>query len=432
MYGRHEFNVTHRAPMRFVAGDGSYLIDDQGNRYLDCWNDEGVASLGYRSVEMEGALAGFCVTGIPHRLPRAFVGAVREDHSKYICEVMGYPDGRVFYANSGAEANETAIKLARLWQTRHGTHNDNDRKPKMGVVTLRGNFHGRTALALAASDSTDSPYHKDGFGPMPAMFGTVDYVLDDGAPHGIRLQLLNPTVPGGGSQLPPGDDVNLRMDQVGAINLAPVLGNNVVHTYPKELFTRLRAWADANGVLIIYDDVQAGAGRTGYFSSWQHPNIGVRPDILCLGKGLAMGWPMSAVLARDDIARAITPGTHFNSMAGGEFICFMSTVLLDWVEEHRGEVAFKGEGIKARLGAFPWIKEVSGYGLMLAFEPDWSQVPYTGKELCEASWAQGLLIMTWRDHGPIRFNPPMNVTVQELEGAFRALEAAHQSLLVRS
>ena len=156
------FNITDRLPMSFVKGEGSSLIDITGKAYIDCWNDEGVASLGYNTPEVKDAMTGFINSGAQHRTPRALHSKVRDDHANIVCAATGYD--RVFYANSGAEANESAIKLARLWQHKSGPG-------KMGVVTVKGNFHGRTAFAMACSDSTSSPYHKEGYGPMPAMFG---------------------------------------------------------------------------------------------------------------------------------------------------------------------------------------------------------------------------------------------------------------------
>ena len=419
--GQYLFNITHRAPFAFVAGMGSTLITEDGKRMLDFWNDEGVASLGYNTPEVQRPAMELLTAKVPHRLPRAYHGPNREYNAALLVNRMGYVDegehGKVFYANSGAEANETAIKLARRWQWFHGS------RDKMGVVTVKGNFHGRTAFAMACSDATDSPYHKEGYGPMPPLFGTVDLELDPEAPHGIRVTLMQ------GDRLPPGDDPNLTIEQVGALNMAPVLGNNVVTTYPRELFQALRRWADANGVLIIFDDVQAGAGRCGYYSSWQHPDIDMRPDILCLGKGIAMGYPMSVVIAMESIAKAITPGSHFNSMAGSEWVCHFSTRFIQWLDEHMGEVRVKGDMVAAELSKRPWIKQVTGYGLMRAFDIDWGQVPYNGRQFCDACHAQGLLLMTWRDFGVIRFNPPMNVSVRDLAAAFQMMDNAHKELM---
>lgn len=421
------FDITHRVPLCFVKGKGSWLITDTGLKLLDCWNDEGVASMGYNTPILQKTAMELLTTNAPHRLPRAYHGPHREYNAALLVNRTGYTDegdcGKVFYANSGAEANETAIKLARLWQTKHGTHKDRDGNPKLGVVTLKGNFHGRTAFAMACSDSTDSPYHKEGYGPMPPLFGTVEY-FDNGDNWWFSLLKEGPT---GG--LPPGDDPDLRWDQVGAINMAPVLGNNCITTYPKVFFQRLREFADTKGILIIFDDVQAGAGRCGHYSSWQHPEIDLRPDILCLGKGLAMGFPMSAVIANASIAKAMTPGTHFNSMAGSEWVCHHSTRFIGWLDDHLGEVIVKGDLIEKALNERPYVKKVHGYGLMKAFDLEWDDLPYNGRQFCDACHAAGLLLMTWRDAGAIRFNPPMNISARDLAIAFRMMDAAHAALM---
>ena len=409
------FNITDRLPMTFTSGNNSSLIDSDGKSYIDCWNDEGVASLGYNSKEVLDAMSTFIQSGAQHRTPRAFHSAIRDHHADIVCQLTGYD--RVFYANSGAEANETAIKLARLYQSTKGNG-------KLGVVTVRGNFHGRTAFAMACSDSTSSPYHKTGYGPMPALFGTIDIELDEECEHGIRVSMVQ------GDELPPGDDMHLTVDQIGAINMAPILGNNVVTTYPLALFKALRAWCDANGVLLIFDDVQAGAGRCGYPATWQHPEVGIQPDITCLGKGVALGWPMSMVLANEEVATAMTPGTHFNSMAGSDFICHMSTYFIQWLDDHLPWVRERSEKLKQRLLDIPWIKEVDGYGMMLAFLPDWDG--YDGFQLCKAAQDCGLLICTWRAHGPVRFNPPMNISDDDLNKALELLESAHSLALLRN
>jgi acetylornithine/succinyldiaminopimelate/putrescine aminotransferase len=428
--GQYLFDITHRVPLAFVRGAGSTLISKAGQEYLDFWNDEGVASLGYGTPILRDTAMELLDNRTPHRLPRAYHGPLRELNAATLVNRVGFEDatehGKVFYANSGAEANETAIKLARLWQHKHGDPN------KMGVVTLKGNFHGRTAFAMACSDSTDSPYHKEGFGPMPPKFGTIEYrsgdlQRDSGrvAPNGGWFWMLG----GPSTTLPPGDDPTLTWAEVGAINLAPVLGNNCITTYPPEFFKHLRQFADANGILIIFDDVQAGSGRCGYHSSWQHPEIDMRPDILCLGKGMAMGFPMSAVIAMTSIARAMTPGTHFNSMAGSEWVCHHSTRFISWLDENLERVRAKGDLIRLDLAELPYVDKVHGYGMMIAFDLDWVNLPYNGRQFCEACHANGLLLMTWRDKGAIRFNPPLNVSFTDLNHALKMMDVAHASLI---
>jgi len=157
----------------------------------------------------------------------------------------------------------------------------------------------------------------------------------------------------------------------------------------------------------------------------------MRPDILCLGKGLAMGYPMSAVIALTSIAKAMTPGTHFNSMAGSEWVCHFSTRFIGWLDAHRGEAIVKGALIEEELLKRDYIARVTGYGLMRAFDLDYTKVPYTGADFCTACHAAGLLLMTWRDHGAIRLNPPMNVDLGDLATAFRMMDAAHAALMQR-
>ena len=143
-----------------------------------------------------------------------------------------------------------------------------------------------------------------------------------------------------------------------------------------------------------------------------------------------MGWPMSMVLADDHVATAMTPGTHFNSMAGSDWVCHMSTAFMNWLDDNWDQVRDRSRKVKDQLAERPWIKSVDGYGYMLAFTPDWDG--YDGYELCQAAQDNGLLICTWRSHGPIRFNPPMNISDADLAAAFKALDDAYGQVGRRS
>jgi len=401
-----------------------YTTDDQP--LVDFWGDEGVCALGYNTEEYRRAAQDFLNSGLPHQLPDVYPHSARYEAAEIICRMTGMD--RIFFANSGTEANEAAIKIARkFWWDKL----DNDeRGTKIGsnmpyanrhlVLTITGNFHGRTGLASAACDPRVSPYHHWGFGPKAKGFGVLDdatwkQVVTDGDEH---------------------KGIEPDWSQVAAVIFAPVLGNNLVKTYEVDFWQKLGELRKKHGFLIIHDDVQAGSGRAGYPATYQgvlppRSKLAdlVKPDILCLGKGMALGHPMSAMLASEAVAEAFTPGVHFNTFGGSPFVCFLATRYYQWLEKHLDGVRSAGEAIRARLIEQEWIEHVDGSGLLNAFTPDYDDGGYDGYEFCHKAREFGLSIVTHRRWGPIRFTPPMNVSVADLELAFEALDKAHKALV---
>lgn len=403
------WNVVNPLPVagiNIVEAQGSYLRTDDGRKLLDFWGDEGVASLGYNSPDVRLAIRNFLASGLPHRLPQTYGSASRTELAAKLCSELGFD--QVFFANSGTEANEAAIKLARLYQHKSGCPD------KMGVLTLPNNFHGTTGFAMAACDSVDSPRRKEGFGPMPAGFGVLN--LDAETGEGMIEWSPESLSAGFGEH------------DVGAVICAPILGNNCVQVYGHDFLLRLREWCDDHGALLLYDEVQSGCGRTGYRAAFQHPDVGVKPDIISLGKGIALGFPMTATLAMNNVAQAMEPGCHYSSFAGGDFICQMALHLQRWLDAHLDEVHDKGALITRKFAELPWVLSDDGYGFMRAFTPDFAKFGYNGFQFCAEASRHGLLLATFRAHGAIRFNPPLNVSVEELDEAFQALEAAHRGL----
>ena len=404
----HLWNVVNPLPvpdLNVIGASGSQLQMADGTCCLDFWGDEGVASLGYNSDIMRQAINDFLDTGLPHRLPQVYNSATRSALAEKLCSELGYD--RVFFANSGTEANEAAIKLARLF------HHKSGRANKMGILTLPNNFHGTTGLAMASCDSTDSPRRKEGFGPMAAGFGVLD--LDETDPRRWEVR-WHPGTDGYGD----GD--------VGAVICAPILGNNCVKVYPPGYLQALREWCDERGALLIYDEVQSGCGRTGHRAAFQHPMVGVKPDIISLGKGIALGFPMTATLAMEHVASVMEPGCHYSSFAGGDFICHMAMALQSWLDVNQNSIHRRGKQITAAMERMPWIKQVDGIGLMRAFTPDFANNGYDGPQFCAQAAKNGLLLATFRRYGAIRFNPPLNVRGSELNEAFEILEATHLAL----
>lgn len=426
-YNRRLMNNVVRMPM--VAGPchGSVMENvETGAPLLDYWGDEGVCSLGYNTPEVIQAVLKFFASGHPHQLPDIYPNQRRWDAGEVICSRTGMD--RIFFANSGTEANEGAIKMARkYWWDKEPEEGRDLRVGKRHVIlTVEGNFHGRTGLSMAAGDFRVSPYHRHGFGPPAQGFGVI--AVAPGWEPGMAL-------PGGSKRFQQvvTDGVEHeprepKWDEVAAIILAPVLGNNCVKTYPKAFWDSLAQIREEHGVLLIYDDVQAGSGRAGYYATWQHPDIQVKPDIMTLAKGIAMGFPMSCLLASEKLTAAFTPGVHFNTFGGSPFVCHMAVEMYMWLDKNLDEVRRKGEFTRAALRELSWVKDVDGSGMLNAFTPDFWAFGYDGFQFVHVARELGLSLATHRQFGPIRFTPRLNVPISELKAAISILHAAHLKL----
>lgn len=430
-------NVIHRLPVNIVSGDGVMLTDTEGNRYIDLWGDEGVASLGYgQSSPFFKRLREFAETGTLQRLPDMYHNDTRTSVAARLADRAKYD--RVFFCNSGAEANEAAIKLARRYWSKI-----KDQPKRHWIFTLEGNFHGRTGFALAASDSQDSPYHKDGYGIMAGGFGVIGDDLDI---EKVRMWDCygdlhdSPAAQGAYTN---GAFEEADWSEVAAVMMAPILGNNVVKTYPAEFWAKLAQLQDKHGFLIIFDEVQVGMGRTGAFCAHHNPKVtgGVRPHICALGKGIAGGLPCAAILADDEIARAFIPGVHFSTFGGTLLVMEMIDEVINWLDAGMWSIANREVQIKrafADMVHSGLLKSFDGAGVHWGFTPHWgmpgdsplmaSSPKFTGPMLCDVARDFGILMVTHRDHGPIRFTPPLTITEFELGAALDALRNSLKKL----
>ena len=405
-----------RGPRLEVMPEG---LEIESHTILDFWGDEGVASLGYNSDEFRAAMAQFLNAEHPQRLPDVYPHALRWKAAEVICSRTGMD--RLFYSNSGTEANEAAIKLARKYwwdkEASDGIPGFGDAYPQFKncarrhkIYTIEGNFHGRTGYSLAASDYRVSPYHRTGYGLSAPGFGVI---TDD-----LREVAFD------GQDMPGIEEPDWT--QVAAVILAPVLGNNLVKTYPQSFWQRLESLRKQHGVLLVYDDVQAGNGRAGHYATWQ--KYGVKPDIMSLSKGIAMGLPMSVTLASEEVAKSFTPGVHFNTFGGTLMCCHLAIKLYEWLDEHIHEVRDRGEFIREQFGVRSWIKHFDGSGMLNAFQPNFKHFGYDGWQFIARSRKNGLALVTHRQFGMIRFTPPLNVTESELQEAFNILDTTHKQL----
>jgi len=320
-----------RAEIGFVRGDGCWLEADTGARYLDCAAGIAVNTLGHSHPRLVAALteqAGklWHVSNL-YRIPG------QEAVAKLLASLSGLD--QVFFCNSGAEATEAAVKIARRAAHEAG------QPDRMTILCAEGAFHGRTIGMLAA---TDRPAFRVGFGPMPAGFDHVPF----GNLNALRDKM--------GSH-------------VAAIMVETVQGEGGARQVPEGYLAGVRAAADEFGALVIADEVQAGIGRTGYLFSYEP--AGIKPDIVALAKGLAGGFPVGAVIASKAVGNAMTPGTHGSTFGGNPLAMAAAAAVLDvvagdgFLADVRERSAYLDAALVGLWKAFPaHIAELRGRGLM--------------------------------------------------------------------
>jgi acetylornithine/N-succinyldiaminopimelate aminotransferase len=369
---------------QFVSGDGSWLVDVNGDRVLDFYADTGTASMGYHSPEMVAALRRILDERIPAHSPMVVRHTERERAAERLAKACGMD--KVFFCTSGAEAVEASIKCARKTQWDRGQGH------RVDIYAWRDAFHGRTLATLAAGDGPT--YHHTGFGPLPAGFKRF-FDIDD-----------------------------IRPD-AAAVLLAPVMSNYTLITYPTQWLRDLRAYCDKHGILLIFDEVQTGSGRAGGNITYGQ-RIGVQADIIAVAKGMAMGLSCGACLARGAAAEAFTPGAHFSTFGGQPTAMVFVNAMLDWLGKPGTieDIVNKGEYMRGRIGAFPWVSNVRGTGMLVGFDIDVDKIA-----LARECLARGLLVGAFRPGpGPLKLTPPLNISVAEIDHGLNVLAKSYNEV----
>ena len=369
-------NNYGRMDVAFVRGEGVWLWDEAGRRYLDALSGIAVCGLGHAHADVARAVseqAGELVhTSNLYRI------GVQERLAETLCELAGME--RAFFCNSGAEANEAAIKIARARGGRRGIEAPT-------IVVAEGSFHGRTLGALSA---TGNPKVQAGFGPLAggfvqARFGDVDAFESAGAAH-------------------PG---------TCAVLVEPILGEGGVVIPPDDFLTRLRELCDERGWLLMLDEVQTGMGRTGRWFACQHQ--GVRPDVVSIAKALGNGVPIGACLARGEAADALQPGSHGSTFGGNPLACSAALAVLETMERDGLVRAAEEKGrrleerLSQALSGQNCVVEVRGRGLMVAVELNRACGDLVGMAL-----EKGLLINVTAER-VVRLLPPLVLEDEHIE-----------------
>jgi len=378
MYAEYIANSYSRFDVTFVRGEGAYLYDETGKKYIDMGSGIAVNVLGYGNAAWEKAVCEQAhalahVSNLYYTTPQA-------ELAKLLCEKSGMK--RVFFGNSGAEANECAIKAARKYSAdRHGEN------VRPVIVTLNNSFHGRTLATLAATGQ--DVFHHD-FGPFPEGFAYAEPGDTEG------LKTLLDTLP------------------VCAVMLETVQGEGGVEPLTREYLQAVRDMTAERDMLMIVDEVQTGNGRTGTLFSYQRYDW--LPDIATTAKGLAGGLPMGVCLLGEKVKDTLGPGSH-GSTFGGNPVCAAAALAVQkqLTDDLLAEVKRKGKYIAAELSELDNVKSVSGRGLMLGVESDKDP-----KTLVKALLARGVVCLTAKNK--LRLLPPLTIPWDALEEAVEIIK----------
>ena len=377
-----------RAPVHFVAGEGCELIDENGTRYLDMIGGIAVCALGHAHPAITDAVAQQARTLV--HCSNLYGHQPASTLASELARRSGLE--RVFFCNSGTEANEAAIKLARKYAYRSGSPDRNV------IVSATGSFHGRTFGALAAT--ANAAYH-EGFGPLPLGFKTVTF---------NDVVALEETID----------------DTVAAFIVEPVQGESGVHCADVAYLEAARRICAERGALLIFDEVQCGMGRVGPLFAFQH--FGVRPDVVTLAKALANGLPIGAMLVREAFAGGLQPGDHGSTFGGSPIPCAAALAHL----RVRDEIALEDRVRDTSAYLFAVLHQLAlrkpaiygaprGLGLLAGIP---LREPHDAAEIVSAALRGSHVLLNKAGGNTIRLAPPLIVSKAEIDRAIEALEAA--------
>ncbi|MEC7172056.1 MAG: aspartate aminotransferase family protein [Candidatus Puniceispirillaceae bacterium] len=374
-----------RAELAFASGEGCWLVTDDGSRYLDCASGIAVNTLGHSHPGLVAALreqAGkLWHTSNLYRIPG------QERVAAKLAALTGLD--QVYFCNSGAEANESAVKIARRAMHERGEPD------RMTILCATGSFHGRTLGMLAA---TDKPANRTGFGPMPdgfehVAFGNLNALRDRMGPH------------------------------VAAVMIEPVQGEGGARDAQDEYLAGVRAAADEFGALVIADEVQCGIGRTGTLFAYE--TSGIRPDIIAVAKGLGGGFPVGAVIASEAVGNAMTPGTHGSTFAGNPLAMAVAEVVLDelgapgFLEDVRRRAGIMRDSLQAVADRYEGaVVELRGRGFLCGVRL--ADALPAGDAV--AAMREENLLTVPAGENTVRFLPPLVISEEEIALAAETFE----------
>jgi len=364
----------------FVRGKGANIQDVNGKRYIDFFSGLAVNNLGHCHTNIvkaiqEQASRLMHTSNLYYTRPQAILA------EKLV--KMAFP-GKVFFCNSGAEANEAAIKLVRKW----GNPERNE------IITMKGSFHGRTITTLTATGQTK---YQKGFQPLA---------------YGFKYAPFNDLK----------SVEKLITKRTVAIMIEPIQGEGGINIASMEFINGLRQLCNEKRILLIFDEVQTGIGRTGKMFCYEH--YGIKPDILTLAKALGGGLPIGAMIADQKLVNVFKPGTHASTFGGNPVVCAAACAVLDTIAKEGllENAARMGNYLLDKLQMMKYrynsIKDVRGRGLMIGVE-----MKFKGKKIVEKCLKNGLLLNCTAER-VIRFLPPLTITGKEIDIALQIFEEA--------
>jgi acetylornithine/N-succinyldiaminopimelate aminotransferase len=378
----HTPNYGSRAPICVVRGEGARFWDSDGREYLDFGAGIAVANLGHCHPRVTGAIREASATllhvsNLYHTAPQIHL-------AKLLCE-HSFAD-RVFFCNSGAEANEAAIKLARKYGRERGASD------RYEIIATRNSFHGRTLGSLSA---TGQEKYQHGFEPMVPGFKHVPY---------NDLRAMERAID----------------SRTCAILVEPIQGEGGVHVPDDGYLPGLRKLCDEAGVLLMLDEIQTGMARTGRL--WAYEHTGVTPDVMTLAKALANGVPIGAMLARDEVAAVLTAGTHGSTFGGTPFVASVALATLTTVIDDKiaDRAARLGRYLTDALRGFPRdaVREVRGRGLLIGIE-----ITKPAGPVLDACRDTGLIVLSAGEQ-VVRLAPPLIIDERDCDQALETLRGA--------
>jgi predicted acetylornithine/succinylornithine family transaminase len=373
-------NTYPRKDIAFVRGENSVLFDKNGKRYIDFLSGIAVNTLGYSHQKLKNALKNQ-IDEIIH-ISNLYENPWQEEVASKL--ISFYKDkGKVFFCNSGTEANEAAIKLTRKYFKDKG-------KDKYRIITFKGGFHGRTMGSLSA---TPRPNLHQGFEPMLEGFDYAEF-----------------------------NDINsvksLMTDKTAGIMIEAIQGEGGINEANLDFLKELEILCKENDMLLILDEVQAGMGRTGKFFAYQYADI--KPDIVTMAKGLGSGLPIGAVIAKDEISESFGVGTHGATFGGNALSCIAASITLDEIPNLMKDIPSKEAIFRNALEGFGLLK---GKGLMLGLD-----IKKDCKEISNELHKRGLVI-NCTANSVLRMLPPLVITKEEIEEGLDILTSTLKDLL---
>ena len=376
------FQVYSLLDLEPVKAQGAYLWDKQGVEYLDFYGGHAVISIGHTHPHyVEKICDQLSKIGF---YSNAVINSLQVELAQKLGELSGYEDYEFFLCNSGAEANECAIKVARKYSF------DKYGEGRYEIITLLSSFHGRTMSTLTATGQ--DALHPDCFAPYNAGFVYCEKDIEQ-----IKAAIS---------------------DKTCAVMMEMIQGEGGVIPLEKSFVEEVCALAKEKDLLVIIDEVQTGIGRTGKLLA--HENYGIKPDVVTLAKGLGGGLPIGACLCSEALSGVMTGGTHGSTFGGNPIVCAGASYVLDKVNDEAflENVRANGEYIREKISSFKNVKSIRGMGMMIGIEVEGK----TGADVVKKGIENGVICLTAKTL--VRLLPPLNITREEIDLGLERLKSA--------